>query len=154
VAAVNQPARSARLLIAVGILLQAVQSAVWLVVGSISSGGLLPPWVYFTLGGVGIAWVLLVYGLAYRPLRAGEYAKARTPTLIFAALSLGTLEFFSGLLYIFAYEDLRKAQSPAPSALAGTGPRPLASRSKVCPACHRTNPTSTTFCQACGFLLG
>jgi hypothetical protein len=150
----NHAARTARILIGVGALLQAAQAAAWLVAGALSSGGLVPAWAYFAFGGVGITWVLLVYGLAYRPLHAGEYARARTPTLILAALSLGTLEILSGLLYLLAYGELRKAQSPTPSASAGTGPKPLASESKLCPACHRTNPTSTTFCQACGFLLG
>jgi hypothetical protein len=150
----NRSGKTARILIVVGLLLQTVQVAGWFVAGAISSGGLLPPWFLFALGGVGLVWLVLVYALAYRPARLGDFSKARTPTLVFAVLSLATLEILSGLLYIFAYEDLGKAQAPSPLTSAFADPRPLSSGSKVCPACHQANPLSTTFCQACGFILG
>lgn len=150
----NQPARTARILIVVGLLLQTVQVAAWFVAAATSLGGGLPPWVFFTLGAGGASLLVLVYLLAYRPARIGEFEKARIPTLAFAVLSIVSLEILSGLLYLFAYWDLGKAQSPGPFSPAQVDPRPLATEAKICPACHRANPLSTTFCQACGFILG
>jgi zinc-ribbon domain len=150
----NQPARTAGILIIVGLLLQGVQVVWWFVAGAIGYGGWLPRWIFFALGVVGAVWLVLVYLLAYRPVHFGEYQKARTPTLAFAVLSILTLEILSGLLFILAYDNLGKARSLGLRTSAQVDPRPLATGSKVCPACHRENPLSATFCQACGFILG
>ena len=55
---------------------------------------------------IGIIWLVLVYVYSYRPTREGEYAAARTPTLVFAILSLVTLALVASVLSLIAYVRL------------------------------------------------
>jgi hypothetical protein len=149
----NQPARTARILILVGLLLQGVEVAVWFV-EAVSATVPFERSVFVTLGSIGTCWLFLVYFLAYDLTSAGEFERAWTPTLVFAILSIVTLNILSGLLYLFAYLDLGKARSLELTPSAQLVPRPLATGSKVCPACQRANPLSAKYCRGCGFILG
>lgn len=153
----NQSGETAGTLILVGLILQAIGVAIVLGVSLVL---LIVP----ILGGIalglallGVLWVILVYTYSYQRTRAGEYAAARTPTLVFAILSLVTLALISGVLYLIAYVKLGDAAETRPLPTAwGSAPTPPspASYGKRCPQCGTTSPPEATFCSSCGSRLG
>ncbi|HLY76277.1 MAG TPA: hypothetical protein VKT21_00140, partial [Thermoplasmata archaeon] len=63
--------------------------------------------------------------MCYKPVREGRYEQAKTPTLVFAILSLVTISIISGILYLIAYiklgDAVREQQMP-PSGYPGAAP--------------------------------
>jgi hypothetical protein len=135
-----------------GLALQGIQVAVWFFVGAYFANGTFARDVYYVLGSVGVLWLVLVYLLSLRPIEAGAWERARTPTLVFAVLSVFTVALLSGLFYALAHHELGNAAKAAARPL--PPPTPVQTSSKVCPVCARANPLSTNFCQGCGFGLG
>lgn len=155
--ATNRSGETAGTLILAGLILQAIGVAVVL-------GFSLVILIVPILGGIGLGfaflgglWIILVYTYSYQRTRAGEYEAARTPTLVFAILSLVTLALISGVLYLIAYVKLGDAAEtrPLPAAWgsAPTPPSPM-SYGKRCVLCGTTSPPDATFCSSCGSRLG
>ncbi len=73
---------------------------------------------YVIIGLIGFIFLFLIWTLCYKPVREGRYEAARTPTLIFAILSLITVNIIAGVLYLVAYVKLgdavREQQTPPP----------------------------------------
>lgn len=147
---------TAKILVLIGLVLQLV----FVLVFAGIAGALLvflPLGAFFLILAVfGVVWVVLVYLLSYRPIAAGDYSGAATPTLIFAILSLLTIALISGVLYLVAYVKLRDAEEelrqqsmsrtyPSSTYAAFTGPAP------PYPASTRANPPR--FCVRCGGTL-
>jgi hypothetical protein len=113
---------------------------------------------------LGLMWLLLVFLFSYRPASRGQYEAARTPTIVFAILSLLTLSLIPGILYLIAYIKLGDAvreATPAPPAgpysyTPGTSPAPAGqpaqapSRVQVCLKCGSVRQGQGAFCQHCG----
>lgn len=158
-------ASSAKTLILVGLIFQ-ILGAIGL--AALSLFALIVPIlaiVLIPLAGLAILWVVLVYLYSYRRVADGDYEGARTPTLVFAILSLLTLSLLSGILYIIGYAQIGSAiqeqrasmapygMSPAwgvpatptfsPAATAPVGTR-------FCSRCGRPNPVTSQFCNSCG----
>ncbi len=143
--------QTARQLVLGGIVVELAQTA--LIVGlDLAGGGLAPILLYFAAAG--IVWALLIYLFAYRWLRVGEVARAKTPTLVFAILSIVTIGVLSGILLLVAYHSLDVAEEEARRPAGATPPTPLRTGSHVCAACGRLNGISDTVCSGCGLLLG
>jgi hypothetical protein len=153
----SESGETAHTLILIGLIFQVIEVAVLLGIGLFLSvlpglGGLV-----LGLGVVGILWVVLIYAFSYRRTLDGDYEGARTPTLVFAILSLLGFGIIPGILYIVAYSKLGDAvretaplaPSWGPPAPAWTAPTPAAG-TKFCPACGKPNPTTSRFCAACG----
>lgn len=120
-------ASTAKTLILVGLILQLV-----FVVAGIAYGALLSivfpilGIVYLAIAALGLVWMILVWMLSYSPVRQGRYEAAKTPTLIFAILSIITLwGIIPGVLYLIAYiklgDAVREQQTP-PAAYPGGAP--------------------------------
>ncbi len=156
---------TARTLILVGLILDIIAEVILLGVGIALLivpifGALL---LLFAL--IGFVWIALVWVYSYSRAREGDYEGARTPTLVFAILSMITLALIPGILFLIAYVklgDAQREQAQAPTAAAWGAPPPLpplaggppAARSGVCSRCGRTNPPGGAFCQGCGAPLG
>ncbi len=157
---------TAKTLILVGLILDIVLEAILLVVGIVFLivpviGALL---LAFAL--IGFVWIALVWIYSYSPVRDGNYEAARTPTLVFAILSLITVSLIPGILFLIAYIKLGDAvrESPAPAAAAWGSPPPApppplasgapAAGTRFCSHCGRANPPGGAFCQGCGAPLG
>lgn len=159
-------AGTAKVLILVGLILQAIEAGILVLLALIV---LFAPFLavfLLPLAVIGIVWLFLVYLFSYDRVNRGDYAGARTPTLVFGILSLVTLNLISGILYIVAYIEIEAAEreqsaimhggypgvapgwgapssSPVPPAAAGPP-------AKYCPYCGRPNPAVSRFCQGCG----
>ena len=155
--------RTAKTLILVGIILQALLVLVAFGVGFlllIVFVGLL-----FLIAAVfGLIWLLLIYIFSYRPTSDGDYEGARTPTIVFAVLSLLTLSLIPGILYLIAYVKLgdaigevRSFQANMPGA-PGSVSNPYlssqaaqnSSRVQVCLKCGSVRQGAAAFCPHCG----
>jgi hypothetical protein len=145
---------TASTLILIGLILQAIEVAIFLSIGLFLV--IFPFFGLFVLGlgGIGVVWVILVYLFSYSPTRNGDYAGARTATLVFAILSLLTLGLISGILYIVAYAKLGDAEREAARPPPGWGAPPLRPGWKFCPACGRPALATSSFCQSCGARIG
>lgn len=116
-------------------------------------GGLL-----FGLALIGLLWTFLVYLFSYQRVREGDYEGARTPTLVFAILSLITIALIPGILFLIAYVKLGDAirEEPGVATAWGVAPTvpipssPPAAGTKFCAHCGRANPTTGLYCQGCG----
>jgi len=150
---VSHSGNAAKILTLTGLALQAAQVGVWFLVGFYFSAEPTLRIISSFLGGIGILWLLLVYVLSYRRMATGDFAGARTPTLVFAVLSVFTVSLLSGLFYVLAYNELDGADPGRNRSQAMLQPTPIQFGSKVCPICTRANPLSTTYCQGCGFAL-
>lgn len=137
----------------IGLLLQAAQVGFFFLLAYLYYPPLGPRNLLIYLGSAGIVWLVLVYHYAYVPAKAGNYAKARGPTLVFAVLSVLTIGILSGLVYALAHHEMEPVSSPVVNPAARAWPPPLASAWKVCPGCRAPNPQTATFCNACGLLL-
>lgn len=114
---------TAKTLILVGLILQLVFGLIFLigfgVVAAVSATvGVFPIFalVWIIFGALGFIWLFLVWIFSYKPVSQGQYEQARTPTLVFAILSLVTLGIISFVLYLIAYiklgDAIREAQTP------------------------------------------
>lgn len=147
--------RSARILILIGLILQAIEVGVLVFLGLFL---FLVPFlgtIVLSFALIGIAWLVLVYLFSYQRVKEGDYTGAKTATLVFAILSILTISLISGILYVVAYGELGTAEreQTGPS-LPWQPPAPLMTGGKVCPICCRGNALSASFCQGCGFRLG
>ncbi len=164
------PSRSgetAKTLILIGLILDLIGEAILLAVGALFLavsvfGGLL-----LGVAAIGLLWVILVWVFSYARVREGDYQGARTPTLVFAILSLISFALIPGVLFIIAYAKLGDAISesvgtppawsvqptpPIPTPVATA--TPLASASRFCSHCGRANSATSGFCEGCGAPLG
>jgi hypothetical protein len=112
-------AGTAKTLILIGLILQALFVLIGFAVGALSLFFLFIGVVYLALAALGLVWLILVWMLSYSPVQAGRYEAARTPTLIFAILSIITLwSILPGILYLVAYiklgDAVREQQMPPP----------------------------------------
>jgi len=114
--------------------------------------------ILLALALVGFVWIALVWAYSYSRVKAGDYAGARTPTLVFAILSLITLALIHGILFLIAYLKLGDAleTQPTPAQAWGSVPTPPipsvpgAAVPRYCSHCGRASPGSAVFCKGCG----
>ena len=115
--------------------------------------------ILLALALVGFVWIALVWAYSYSRVKAGDYAGARTPTLVFAILSLITLALIPGILFLIAYlklGDALAAGAAAPSHAWGAmpyTPAPVASAApapRFCSHCGRPAVGTAAFCEGCG----
>lgn len=151
----QRPTRSgetAGTLILIGLILQIVGVVILTLVGAFL---LFLPFlglIVLAFGIVGIVWVVLVYLYSYERTRAGDYEGARTPTLVFAILSLITFGLISGILYLVAYVKLGDAVSEAAVPPGGWSPPPIAG-TRFCGRCGQPNGAPAAYCTRCGAAL-
>lgn len=169
----SSPPRSAgtaRILILIGLVLQAVEVAVLVLVGLVYVFfPIILAIIFLPLAVIGVIWIVLVYLFSYERVNRGDYAGARTPTLVFGILSLITFNLISGILYLVAFAEIGSAEreqaammqggfAGAPTAWGAPPPSsfpPMAAGAptKYCPYCGRPNPAAGRFCQGCGAAL-
>jgi hypothetical protein len=114
---------TAKTLILVGLIFQLIFALIFLLaLGALAFvaavAGVFPIFaiVYIAFGVLGFIFLFLVWMLCYQPVRQGRYEQARTPTLIFAILSIITINLIAGILYLIAYiklgDAVREQQMP------------------------------------------
>lgn len=111
---------TAKTLILVGLILQMIFVLIFFGIGIplLAFAALFPllAVIYVAFGVLGIVWLILIWMFSYQPVREGRYEAAKTPTLVFAILSLVTLGIISGILYLIAFiklgDAIREAQMP------------------------------------------
>jgi len=155
--------RTAKTLILVGLILQALLVLLAFGIGFFLLIVLVG--VLFLIAAVfGLIWLLLIYLWSYRPTSDGDYEGARTPTIIFAVLSLLTLSLIPGILYLIAYvklgdatREVRSFQTSMPGAPGSTSnpylsplAAPNSSRVQVCLKCGSVRQGAAAFCPHCG----
>lgn len=140
-------------LILIGLILQAAQVGLFFLLAYFLYPPLGPGNLLMYLGFLGLVWLGLVYLYSYVPARAGNYARARGPTLVFAVLSVLTIGILSGLVYALAHHEMEPMPDAVVNPAIREGAPPLASAWKGCPGCRAPNPSTATFCNACGLLL-
>lgn len=158
-----QPTRSgktATTLILVGLILQSIEVAFVLVVGALVTLLVFVGVLLLGVALIGVVWVVLVYLYSYRRAQEATYEAARTPTLVFAILSLITFNVISGVLYLIAWVKLGEAvdeQTRNTSVAWGTAP-PLAPSAtfpgRYCSRCGAPNAPGNAYCSRCGNPLG
>ena len=168
---VSRSEQTARTLVLVGLILDAVGFVALLGVALALLTYLVFPLLdgFLFLGGVlSLVWLVLVYTISYSRIRDGDLEEARTPTLVFAILSLITGGIVPGILYLIAYLMLGQALDqvdaqrtstpptafpPAAPLFGGsspmTGPAPPRAAA-VCPKCGRLRDSPDRFCRNCG----
>jgi hypothetical protein len=119
-------AGTAKTLILVGLILEALFVLIGIVIGVLTLLVFFIGAVYLVLAALGLVWLILIWLLSYNPIREGRYEAARTPTLIFAILSIITLfSLLPGILYLVAYiklgDAVREQQMP-PQGYGGAPP--------------------------------
>jgi len=123
---------TAKTLILVGLIFQLIFALLFLVAFGVSalflaSVGVFPVFavVWIAFGALGFVFLFLIWMLSYKPTSERRYEAARTPTLIFAILSLITINLIAGILYLIAYiklgDAVREQQMP-PQAYPGAAP--------------------------------
>ena len=155
--ATDASAQTAETLILVGLILDLVGEVILVVVGLWLLAFPLLGLVVLGFALIGFVWIALVYLFSYDRVRSGDYEGARTPTLVFAVLSLVTLAVIPGILLLVAYVKLGDAlagerlpgyawaQPASPFA-----PGPLPGGARFCMHCGRPNGIDNRFCQGCG----
>ena len=168
---VSRSEQTARTLVLIGLVLDAIGFFALVVVGLIFLTLPVPPIFYGLLlvGGVlSLVWLVLVYALSYTRIRDGDLEEARTPTLVFAILSLISGGIVPGILYLVAYlmlgqalDQMEAQQAPArspsfpPPVPLLSGPTPTTAPappmdSKGCPNCGQSTALPARFCRNCG----
>jgi hypothetical protein len=115
--------QTAKTLILVGLILQLIFALIFvLALGALAfvaaTFGVFPiiAVFYIAVGLLGFIFLFLVWMFCYKPVREGRYEQAKTPTLIFAILSLITINIIAGVLYLIAYiklgDAVREQQMP------------------------------------------
>jgi hypothetical protein len=152
---------TAKSLVLVGLILDLIFEVVLLGVGLLF---LIVPFLGALLLGfalIGFVWIALIWVYSYDRIRNGDYEGARTPTLVFAILSLITFSLIPGILFLIAYvklgDAMRESGPVAPAWGAPAAPPPpipsaasgLAAP-RFCSHCGRANPGAGAFCQGCG----
>jgi hypothetical protein len=155
-------ASTAKTLIFVGLILQLIFALLFLFVFGISAAilasfGVFPVVAifYIAAGVLGFIWLFLIWMFSYKPVREGRYEAAKTPTLVFAILSLISLGIISGILYLIAYiklgDAVREQQMPPPGYPGGV---PMAAPSAVPAAAAPAPPPvaapAAVMCPRCG----
>jgi len=135
-------------------ILQAIQVAILFGLGLFFVSVPVLGQIALVLGGIGLVWLVLVYLFSYLPTSKHNYSAARTPTLVFAILSILTIGLLSGFLYIVAFSELGDPRTKGNRTEPWRAPTPIRAEAKICPICGRSNPLSSLFCQTCGFRLG
>ncbi len=152
----DRSGETATTLILVGLILQAIEVFVLLVIGLFLLIVPLLGLIFLVLAFFGIIWLILVYVYSYERAKEGYCSGAKTPTLVFGILSLLSVGFISGILYIIAYAKLGDAEAegrrpvPAWGAPPIWGAPPMPPGGKFCPACGRPNALGAAFCVGCG----
>ncbi len=109
----------------------------------------------FAFAAASVVWAGLLYALAYRPLTGATPARAKTPTLVFAVLSIVTIGVLSGILLLLAYHTMDTAEVEARRPALPPRPAPaLRSAVWTCVACGAANPAPNPRCRGCGMILG
>lgn len=156
----NRSGDTARTLILIGLILDVIGEAILLLVGVFFLIVPLLGAIVLGIALIGFVWVALVYVFSYERVRNGDYEGARTPTLVFAILSLITLALIPGILFLIGYvklgDALREATPAAPAWGSPAPPSvpipaaPLAGGMRYCAHCGRANPGGTAYCTGCG----
>lgn len=163
---VPRAAGTAKILILIGLILQAIEVGVLVLIGLLVSFVPVAAIIFLPLAVVGVVWIVLVYFFSYDRVSRGDYSGAHAPTLVFGILSLITVNIISGVLYLVAYSEIDSAekellamrQGGYPGAPPSWGAPPLSpvptgvsgAPTKFCPHCGRPNPAVGRFCQGCG----
>lgn len=150
--ATNRSGQTAGTLILIGLILQIIEVVILVAVGAFL---LLVPFLgvlVLFLGGIGVVWVVLVWLFSYQRTQEGDYSGARTPTLVFAILSLITVGLISGILYLIAYVKLGDAmERGSPNFAWGAAPQPPGTQGgRFCSRCGAANASTASFCARCG----
>ncbi|MGD0718498.1 MAG: DUF973 family protein [Thermoplasmata archaeon] len=165
----TQSGQTAKTLILIGLILQAIGVLVLLGIGFVLLLFIVGV-VFLAFAGLGIVWLVIVYIFSYSPTRDANYEGARTPTLVIAILSFLTLGILAGILYIIAYVKLGDAvneqrtssamppsgatpQYVPPTVPAYQPPVPTAQPlppARFCSACGAPTNASHSFCPSCG----
>ena len=158
----NPSGDTARTLLLVGLVLQLIFALIFLGFSVLTV-------VLIPLGVIPLIFVFLVYFFSYARIRDGEYGAARTPTLIFAILSLVVLSLIPGICYLIAYVKVSDAASeqeramqtpygyPPPAPTFGAPPAAVATvaSASATPSSHPAYPSSASAaaCPRCGQAL-
>ncbi len=147
---------TAKTLVLVGLILDLVGEVILFGLGVLFLAVPILGTLVLGLAVIGFLWIALVYFYSYDRIAGGDYEGARTPTLVFAILSLVTLALVPGILFLIAYIKLGDALKgeaayyawgqPAPLVF----PAPLSGGSRYCTYCGRPSPASSAFCAGCG----
>jgi len=123
---------TAKTLILVGLIFQLIFALLFLFAFGVAavflaSVGVFPVFaiIWIAFGALGFVFLILIWLLSYKPTSERRYEAARTPTLIFAILSLITINIIAGILYLIAYiklgDAVREQQMP-PQGYPGAAP--------------------------------
>ena len=156
----NRSADTARTLMLVGLILDIIFEVVLLAFGLLFLVVPILGAVVLSLALIGFVWIALIWTFSYRRVDEGDYDGARTPTLVFAILSLITAALIPGILFLIAYVKLGDAIEAGGTATPAWGsppptptfalPASSGAASRFCTHCGRPNPTSSAYCQGCG----
>ena len=149
-------AGTAKTLILVGLILDIILEVILVTVGLLFLVVPILGALVLGLALIGFVWIALVWVFSYQRVVEGDYEGARTPTLVFAILSLVTAGVIPGVLFLIAYiklgDALREGAVPYPAWAAP--PAPLLSGAvagtRFCSYCGRANAATGAYCQACG----
>lgn len=150
---------TAKTLILVGLILDIIGAVVLLLIGLFILIFPLLGEILLGLALIGLVWVVLVWLFSYRRVVEGDYEGARTPTLVFAILSLVTFGLIPGILFLIAYIKLGDAIREGRVATPAWGapyppfqPQPPApgAGARFCTYCGAPGPASGAYCQNCG----
>ncbi|MEM0129260.1 MAG: hypothetical protein QXG65_03755 [Thermoplasmata archaeon] len=134
---ITESGRTSKTLILIGLILQILEVAVFVVIALAGTVLLLGAGLLFLpLAVLGILWVIIVYAFGYERTSRGEYMRARTPLLVIAILSLITLSIIAAILYFIAWAKLGDAVQEQERARAQQAP--------VAPAQYWTPPPPQT----------
>lgn len=150
-------ADTARTLILVGLILDIVFEVILLLVGLVLLVVPILGALVLGLALIGFVWVALVWWFSYNRVVEGDYGGARTPTLVFAILSLITLAVIPGVLFLIAYVKLGDAVEESARSYPRWGappspfyPSPGVPGSRYCSRCGRADTAGGVYCQGCG----
>jgi hypothetical protein len=160
--AANRAGETAGTLILVGLILDIILEVVLLFVGALLLIVPVIGGIFLVFAIIGFVWIALIWVYSYARVKDGDYEGARTPTLVFAILSLLTLAIVPGILFLIAYVKLGDAlesgalpsQAWGPTPTAPIPAAPVAAAPRYCARCGRASPGSAVFCEGCGAPLG
>jgi hypothetical protein len=151
---------TAETLILVGLILDIIGEVILLGIGLLFLAFAGLGFILLGFALIGFVWIALVWSFSYSRVREGDYEGARTPTLVFAILSLLTLALIPGILFLIAYVKLgdaidstprgAPAWSAVPSAPALASMPPATAAPRYCAHCGRPSTRASGFCEGCG----
>ena len=157
---------TAKTLILVGLILEIIVAVGSLLVGLLTLfAGVGIILVAFAV--VALLVLYLVYEFTYKRIQQGNFAGARTPTLVWTILLFLTLSIISAILFLIAYvklgDAIRESQTaavappygsmPSPYGIPAYGPAPALSFAPPAAATMGNpplGPASPTLCPRCG----